>query len=144
MKYTQEKYDVKYLIGGAQAIATARKNGLQSITFNPGSSPISEASHAFLCYTSNICENELPQTIFTTGKDPISFSSYLFDRVTDNIKTIQPKTLPGDVISHSLTHFMPERQTKTQTPDWMRPINMITGGYFCDPDLEDDLCPKIY
>lgn len=148
LKDTQEKYDVKYLtghsLGGAQAISTARKNGLHSITFNPGSSPIPEATHAFLCSTSNICENELPQTIFTTGKDPISYSSYLFDRFTDDIKTIQPKDLPGDFISHSLTHFMPERQTKTNPPDWMRPINMITGETFCDPDLQEDLCPKMY
>lgn len=147
LKETREKYDVKYLtghsLGGAQAITTARRNGLTSITFNPGSSPMSEATHYLMCSNSKMCAQELPQTILTTGVDPISYSSYLWDRKTDNVKVIQPKKLPGDYISHSLTHFMPDRKKSAPAPpEWLQPLNIVTGErvMFCDPDLPEELC----
>ena len=61
----QEKYgDVKltgHSLGGAQALATARRHSADAIVFNPGSSPFSEPFHYLL-------SDDKPQTIYIDSK----------------------------------------------------------------------------
>ena len=130
-------YVTGHSLGGSQAITTARKYGLTSKTFNPGSSPLIEMLHAGVCSMADC--GELPQTIFTTGMDPISFSSYLFDRATDNVITVSPKH-GGDWLSHSLNHFLPPRRRSAPAePSWLQLVDAVTGERrpFCEvfPDL---------
>jgi hypothetical protein len=142
---TQAKHSIAYLtghsLGGTQAISTARKHGVQSVSFNPGSSPLVEMVHAGVCALSECAE--LPQTIYTTGLDPISFSSYLFDRATDNVLTVPPKH-DGDWLSHSLTHFLPPRRRQASPePTWLQPMRARGGTGERRPFCEayPELCP---
>ena len=81
------------------------------------------------------------QTIYTTGTDPISFSLYLFDRATDDVITV-PAKHGGDLLSHSLIHFLPPRKQFTDEPEWLQPIVVRTGERrpFCQ--VYPHLCPK--
>ena len=130
------KHPIAYLsghsLGATQAITTARKYGLTSTTFNPGSSPLVEMLHAGVCSISDC--GEKTQTIYTTGMDPISFSSYLFDRATDNVITIPPKH-NGDWLSHSLSHFLPpRRRLASAEPTYLQLVDAVTGERrpFCE------------
>ena len=131
-KYTPERiaYLTGHSLGGTQAIATARRRGLVSHAFNPGSSPFVEMIHAGVCSLAD-CD-ERPQSIYTTGTDPISFGSYLFDPATDNVVTVMPKH-GGDWFSHSLSHFLPSRASRPE-PTWLQPVHAVTGERrpFCE------------
>ena len=65
-KYTPQRiaYLTGHSLGGTQAIATARRRGLVSHAFNPGSSPFVEMIHAGVCSLAD-CD-ERPQSIYTT------------------------------------------------------------------------------
>ena len=97
-------------LGGTLARHVARRHGVESVAFNPGSTPHAEAYHALVCSATDCGEER--QRVYTTGRDPISYSSYLFDGATDEVKRIPP--LPdGDFLSHSLDHFLPVREDGT-------------------------------
>ena len=125
---TAAKHSVAYTtghsLGGSQALSMARKHQVTSHTFNPGSSPLVEMIHAGVCSMADC--GELPQTIYSTGLDPISIGSYLFDRVTDKVVTV-PKKHGDDWMSHSLSHFLPERKASTPEPVFLQPVRVSTG-----------------
>jgi hypothetical protein len=130
-------YVTGHSLGGTQSISVARKHGSRAVAFNPGSSPLVEMVHAGICSVADCGENR--QTIYTTGSDPISYGSYLFDRATDDVITVPPKH-GGDLISHSLLHFLPPRSSVE--PEWMQPIVVRTGERrpFCE--VYPHLCPQ--
>jgi len=137
------KHNIAYVtghsLGGTQGISVARKHGAKAIAFNPGSSPLVEMVHAGICSVADCGEQR--QTIYTTGSDPISFSSYLFDRATDDVIKV-PAKHGGDLISHSLFHFLPAR-LKSVEPEWLQPIVVRTGERrpFCQ--VYPHLCPRM-
>ena len=139
---TSAKHKIAYLtghsLGGTQSISVARKHGVKAIAFNPGSSPLVEMVHAGICSVADCGEQR--QTIYTTGSDPVSYGSYLFDRATDDVVTV-PVKYEGDLLSHSLSHFLPQR-SNTVEPVWLQPITQ-TGERrpFCQ--VYPHLCPKI-
>ena len=137
------KHNIAYLtghsLGASQSMAIARKHGARAVAFNPGSSPLVEMVHAGVCSMADCGEQR--QTIYTTGTDLISFSSYLFDRATDDVITV-PAKHGGDLLSHSLIHFLPPRKQFTDEPEWLQPIVVRTGERrpFCQ--VYPHLCPK--
>mgnify|MGYP003133964050 CR=1 FL=1 len=118
-------------LGGSQALHVARKHGADSITFNPGSSPLGEMFHSIL-------SSDKPQKIYTTGDDLISYSSYLFDRKDDMI--LVPKKEHNLYYSHSLMHFLPPRKSIEIPPDYINPIHKDTFEKISMCEIFPDLC----
>ena len=110
-------------LGGASAIHVARRHGSNSVTFNPGSSPLGEMFHAINCGMFG-CD-ERPQKIYTTGDDIISFSSAIFDSTTDDVVYV-PKKENGSFYTHSLIHFLPKYKAVHDEPEYIRPVHRHT------------------
>jgi hypothetical protein len=139
IKYNKvkQKYGVPKLtghsLGGAQALHVARRNNVDSIVFNPGSSPFAEPFNWLLT-------SDKPQTIYTTGDDPISYSSYMFDR-NDNLIVV-PRKDRENFYSHSLVNFLPPRRQAIEPPIWMNPVELETRQTVPFCEIYPELCGR--
>jgi hypothetical protein len=99
-------------LGSTVSVYVGMKNGVNSISFNEGASPLSTV---FSQITGNP-ENYKKQKIYLTGKDILSNSAIFQPYDIQFVPTKQN----FNFVAHSLSYFLPE-PTDTPLPDWLLP-----------------------
>ena len=115
-------------LGASEAVYVGRKNNIDSVGFNIGSSPTQLVSeiNASIKHTK-------PATIYHTFADPISVSNAFID-TNDDIITLSPKYLN----LHSLSNFLPDKAINLETSfknNWLNYTHLIDNHHLLNPNL---------
>jgi len=115
-------------LGGSEAVYVGRKNNIDSVAYNIGSSPTQLPTEL----NATIKHNK-PATIYHTFADPISVSNAFID-TNDNIITLSPKYLN----LHSLSNFLPNEIINLETikNNWISYNHLIDNKNLLNPIFE--------
>ena len=113
-------------LGGSEAVYVGRKNNIDAVAYNIGSSPLQLPTELNASIT-----HKKQSIIYHTYADPISISNSFID-TNDDIYTLPPKYLN----LHSLANFLPDKIINLETikNNWLNYAHLVDNNLL-NPDL---------